>query len=114
MAREVAAEMKEIANDSKVNVNTASDGLLLNLPSHTHDGVEVVLRYTERALRGLHHHSMQQEETAPSTMGESELTGGGHETIFANSYTDLGKIDIVGFDYDYTLLTYKEELLDLI
>ena len=114
MAREVAAEMKEVATGAKMNGKTASDDLLINLPSHTHDGVEVVLRFTERALRGLHHHSLQQEETAPSTMGESELTGGGHETIFANSYTDLGKIDIVGFDYDYTLLTYKEELLDLI
>lgn len=114
MAREIAAEGMEVTADLKVNDQAASDGLLLNLPSHSHDGVDVVLRFTERALRGLHHHSLHQERTAPSTMGESDLTGGGHETIFANSYTDLGKIDIVGFDYDYTLLTYKEELLDLI
>lgn len=34
--------------------------------------------------------------------------------LSANNYADLGKIDIVGFDYDYTLVTYKEELLSVI
>jgi len=29
-------------------------------------------------------------------------------------YVDLGKIDVVGFDFDYTLVTYKDELLELI
>ena len=70
-----------ISSSSTSRFGHTSDDLLINLPSHTHDGVEVVLRFTERTLRGLHHHSLQQEETAPSTMGEQELTGGGHEMM---------------------------------
>lgn len=37
-----------------------------------------------------------------------------NEKVYANSYVDLAKVDTVGFDYDYTLVTYKNELLDLI
>jgi len=36
------------------------------------------------------------------------------QQVFANSYVDLGKIDTIGFDYDYTLVTYSNELLSLI
>ncbi|KAL7460989.1 hypothetical protein ACHAXS_001425, partial [Conticribra weissflogii] len=36
------------------------------------------------------------------------------ESVYANSYVDLGKVDTVGFDYDYTLVTYTKELLELI
>ena len=36
------------------------------------------------------------------------------ESVYANSYVDLGKVDTVGFDFDYTLVTYTKELLELI
>eukprot|EP01082_Thalassiosira_pseudonana_P009026 g8125.t1 g8125 contig27:241718-243970(+) len=36
------------------------------------------------------------------------------ESVYANSYVDLGKVDTVGFDYDYTLVTYTQQLLELI
>ena len=36
------------------------------------------------------------------------------ESVYANSYVDMGKVDTVGFDYDYTLVTYTETLLELI
>lgn len=36
------------------------------------------------------------------------------DKVYSNSYVDLGKVDTVGFDYDYTLVTYKKELLHLI
>ena len=36
------------------------------------------------------------------------------ESVYANSYMDLGKVDTVGFDYDYTLVTYTKEFLELI
>ena len=36
------------------------------------------------------------------------------ESVYANSYVDLGKVNTVGFDYDYTLVTYTESLLELI
>ena len=45
---------------------------------------------------------------------QDDNTGPCHERVFANSYVDLGKVDTVGFDYDYTLVTYTEELLELI
>jgi HAD superfamily 5'-nucleotidase-like hydrolase len=106
--------VNEIAAEFQGNEERTSKELLFCLPSHSHNGVEAILRATEKSLRGLHHHSLLQEFAAPCTMGQSDMTGGGHEIVFANSYTDLGKIDIVGFDYDYTLITYKEELLDLI
>ena len=38
----------------------------------------------------------------------------GIEEIYANNYVDLGKIDTIGFDYDYTLVTYTDDLLHLI
>lgn len=41
-------------------------------------------------------------------------TGGPHDAIFANTYVDLGQVETIGFDYDYTLVTYTEELLELI
>lgn len=36
------------------------------------------------------------------------------EKVYANSYVDLSKVDTVGFDFDYTLVTYTDELLELI
>ena len=36
------------------------------------------------------------------------------EYIYSNTEVDLGKIDIVGFDYDFTLVHYKPELQVLI
>ena len=42
------------------------------------------------------------------------------EQVFANSYVDLGRVDTVGFDYDYTLViegashvAYCEQIFDL-
>ena len=105
---------REIAEELKVMEQKDMEEKLFALPTHTNKDVDAVIRYTETSLKGLHQHSLKMEATAPYTMGESDLTGGGHEIIFANSYTDLGKIDIVGFDYDYTLVTYKEEMLGLI
>ena len=37
-----------------------------------------------------------------------------NESVYANSYVDMGKVDTVGFDFDYTLVTYTAELLSLI
>jgi HAD superfamily 5'-nucleotidase-like hydrolase len=88
---------------------------LFTLPSHSNKRVNEILKSAELSLRGLHQYSLDLEESgAPKTMGESDLTGGGHETVFANSYVDLGKINIVGFDFDYTLLNYNDDLLALI
>ena len=34
--------------------------------------------------------------------------------MYANLYVDLGKVNTVGIDYNYTLVTYTKELLKLI
>jgi hypothetical protein len=85
----------------------------LSLPRHSHhEGVNRILTKTESALRAMHVHSrevaMDMEEV------NMDGTGGAHERVFANTYVNLAEIDIVGFDYDYTLVTYRTELLDLI
>mmetsp|Transcript_20985 Transcript_20985/g.34688 ORF Transcript_20985/g.34688 Transcript_20985/m.34688 type:complete len:606 (+) Transcript_20985:102-1919(+) len=116
VANEIVSEdaVEEASNESPRNRRN-----LFKLPTHSNESVEAILRLSEQSLKGLHEHSLKlSEQTTDSgaaySMGESDLTGGGHEIVFANSYVDLGKVDIIGFDYDYTLLTYKEELLDLI
>lgn len=120
-----------------------SDDALFTLPRHSSNGdVNQILAKTERALRGLHAHSLEiqdrleiqqfqaEEENAANAMHADDMsaeTGAlpvanddepiadyGHDLVFSNTYVDLGKVDTVGFDYDYTLVTYKEELLHLI
>ncbi len=61
------------------------------------------------------------EEEEDTEDGEDEdcslknlLTNNNIESVFANSYVDLGKVDTVGFDFDYTLVTYTNELLSFI
>lgn len=46
-----------------------------------------------------------------STIGTSTAK---HETIFANNYVNFENIDVIGFDLDYTLVTYTVELQRLI
>ena len=85
---------------------------MLSVPSHPDNvGVENVLRKTEQILRGLHIHSKKIEQQLALDAKES---GRDIEVVFANNYVDLGKVDTVGFDFDYTLVTYTEELLELI
>jgi hypothetical protein len=36
------------------------------------------------------------------------------EKVFANSYVDFSKIEMIGFDFDYTLVTYTNDLLSTI
>jgi len=85
---------------------------LMTLPRHSHGGVNKILRKTESALRGLHRHSkrLDDEYGLPS----SEARQLSEERVYANAYVDLAKIDIIGFDYDYTLVSYTDELLELI
>lgn len=85
---------------------------MMTLPRHSHQGVNDILETTESLLKSMHTHSKkldlrQQVEAA-------KKAGNENEQVFANSYVDLGKIDTVGFDFDYTLVMYNEELLELI
>ena len=53
-------------------------------------------------------------------LDHSKLVDSGRSTrspsarIFANNYVDVDKVTAIGFDYDYTLVTYQEELQHLI
>ena len=71
-----------------------------------------VLVETEELIKKMHRHSRKID---PTTKNRNGGPSRGHDdAIFANTYVDLGKVDAVGFDYDYTLVTYTEELLELI
>ena len=43
-----------------------------------------------------------------------KTTGSPNSTVFANHYLNFDDVKVVGFDLDYTLLTYTSELQDLI
>ena len=83
----------------------------LTLPRHSHAGVNRILLKTEKVMRQLHLHSRQIQQTSIDAAKEE---GRKHEKVYANNYVDLGKVDTIGFDFDYTLVTYTEELLELI
>lgn len=75
---------------------------LLKLPNHSHAGVNDILKKTEAVLTSLHRHS---SEAKTEQIEAAKEAGRAHEAIYANNYVDLGKIDTVGFDFDYTLVT---------
>ncbi|CAJ1942594.1 unnamed protein product [Cylindrotheca closterium] len=81
-------------------------------PSHPSEAVSTILSDTEDLIRRLHKHSTNVDRKNLSR--STKMTGPEDETIHANTYCDFRKIQYVGFDYDYTLVTYTEELLELI
>ena len=110
------------ANGGAKSTATGEDAeyfAMTTLPRHpTNEGANEILIQTEIALRGMQEKQLflsnvergsyvdREEDVLPS---EAEM-----ESVYANSYVDLGKVDTVGFDYDYTLVTYTTELLELI
>ena len=63
------------------------------------------------------HDAQVNERTVPNPLHSGfdvELYDIEQEAVYANSYVDMGAVDTVGFDYDYTLVTYTETLLELI
>lgn len=85
---------------------------LMSLPRHSHEGVNNILIKTENALRGLHHYAEKIDVAYGKSSTEKSVVS--ESLVYSNSYVDLAKIDIIGFDYDYTLVTYTNELLELI
>lgn len=97
---------------SSHDVSASVDEEMLTLPRHSHDGVTGILSQTEEVLRALQEQSNTVEEYKGTPDAEEPTTS--DEAIYANAYVDMSKIDVVGFDYDYTLVTYTDELLELI
>jgi len=86
--------------------------MFTSLPRHyDNEDVNVVLSKAEVAIQRLYDDSL---EAQPDGEFIAEQLDEEAEKVYANSYVDLGKVDTVGFDYDYTLVTYKDELLALI
>ena len=110
----------EVTN-SAIDIDYSS---MTTLPRHPdNDDANEILSQTEQALR-----SMQENVLfAAAADDEANEVGGVEdvendevpididaESVYANSYVDLGQVDTVGFDYDYTLVTYTKELLKVI
>ncbi|KAL3898121.1 MAG: hypothetical protein SGARI_006754, partial [Bacillariaceae sp.] len=85
---------------------------MLQLPRHSHDGVNRILLETEDLLQKMHEHSKAVDTKAVKR--SMTPISNAHDGIYSNTYVDMGKVDTVGFDYDYTLVHYKDELLELL
>ena len=82
-----------------------------SLPRHAmNDDVNETLSKIERTIKRVYKESVDNRVE----YGHLDSEEPENEQVYANSYVDLGKVDTVGFDYDYTLVTYKTELLHLI
>ena len=98
---------------SGLNDDSLPESMLV-LPRHSSEEVNKILKETEHLIRNMHRHSKKIEPKKKLKGPKAREDGGPHDAIFANTYVDLGKVDTVGFDYDYTLVTYTDELLELI
>jgi len=108
--------------DPELDLGLDGDGeILTKLPRHPNAVVNDILETTEKSLQALQEHSKKMSEIDWGTGEEdtmdaefSDEVSVQQNKVFANNYVDLGKVDTIGFDYDYTLVTYTNELLDLI
>lgn len=86
---------------------------MLEFPRHSHPSVNQILIETEALVQNLHQDSKMVDPTTIKR-SMSPMANKHADSIFANTYVDLGNVDTVGFDYDYTLVHYTEELLTLL
>lgn len=84
------------------------------LPRHaTNEKVNAIITKSETLLQTIHANAEIKEKETQDHDPE-RLIGPNNERVYANSYVDLGSVDTIGFDYDYTLVTYTKKLLELI
>jgi hypothetical protein len=116
-AASLDVDINNLSNSSD-NAESKNDGPpplpsdLLDLPRHSHFGVNNILVETEEFLKKMHEQSKAVD--TKSVKRSMAPTHNAHDAIYANTYVDLGKVDTVGFDYDYTLVHYTDELLELL
>ena len=116
-------------------VELKSNGLMTSLPRHTtNEAVNEILFNTESAIQRIHL-EYEQSSCGSSSSSSSNSNSNSNDKVdttlindsktedsasflkdgvYANSYVDLGRVDTVGFDYDYTLVTYTSDLQELI
>ena len=95
---------------------------MTSLPRHpSNDESNAILTRAEIALQSMQSQIIRdatiKEQTFPNPMQSGfdvDIIDIEQESVYANSYVDLGAVDTVGFDYDYTLVTYTATLLELI
>ena len=113
----------DISNEDEVFEDSASTtppeldqklpSAMLEFPRHSHPSVNQILLETEALIQNLHQDSKVVDPTT-TKRSMSPMANAHADSIFANTYVDLGNVDTVGFDYDYTLVHYTEELLTLL
>uniref|UniRef100_A0A7S4QX41 5'-nucleotidase n=1 Tax=Ditylum brightwellii TaxID=49249 RepID=A0A7S4QX41_9STRA len=113
-----------MGDDYNTRYITQYDDTDATLPRHvTNEDVNNIITKAEKVIQDLQKTaSALQDQMEVERLNQSSLTLEEEEddverdddVVFANSYVDLGKVDTVGFDYDYTLVTYTNELLELI
>lgn len=106
-----------------VETDASLPDTMLELPRHAHnDGVNKILLEIEHSIQTMHMDSKvvdaknvkrSMTPTADTDPDDGDAMSQ-RDAIFANTYVDLGKVDTVGFDYDYTLVHYTDELLELL
>jgi hypothetical protein len=83
--------------------------LKATLPRHESNAqINKILNSSETLLRSLYYEATQQQSFPTAPPGQRK-----HQ-IIANTYVDMGAITSIGFDYDYSLLTYTDEFLSLL
>lgn len=88
---------------------------LVNLPRHpSNDAANNILISTEKAIRSMQKCELYDAQIVEAAEEEIIPISVEQESVYANSYVDLSKVSTIGFDYDYTLVTYTQELLELI
>jgi len=91
---------------------------LIKLRRHgSNHRVNRLLDRVETVIHNIQSGKITPELRAPSSRGLLETQGrivGNEDKVYANSYVNLGDMEVIGFDYDYTLVSYTPELLYLI
>eukprot|EP00929_Paragymnodinium_shiwhaense_P055064 TRINITY_DN27609_c0_g1_i2.p1 TRINITY_DN27609_c0_g1~~TRINITY_DN27609_c0_g1_i2.p1 ORF type:complete len:571 (+),score=139.26 TRINITY_DN27609_c0_g1_i2:119-1831(+) len=88
------------------------------LPRHpSNERVNAILETSEQLIRRIHAGQADPDLKPPASRGNirsrRHIIGLG-EQVFAISPVDMGATQVVGFDYDYTLIMYKPAVLYLI
>mmetsp|Transcript_6148 Transcript_6148/g.9387 ORF Transcript_6148/g.9387 Transcript_6148/m.9387 type:complete len:608 (-) Transcript_6148:135-1958(-) len=93
-----------------------ADLFVPTLPMHpSNERVNAVLKRCQDAISMIYLKSVDPPLKPPSSRGKFQSSVDGAEKglenkIFANTYVNLKEIDVIGFDYDYTLVGYSQEL----
>ena len=101
---------------SSLVVPTASLLHPLHLPRHPVPAIDRLLSNSEEAINGIQEVANRNnivDEAWIEIIGETPFLPEPSQ-VYANSYVDLSKVKVLGFDYDYTIVQYNPNLLSLI